>query len=61
MEDAASFARLIEALRPWLDHLVIVGGWAYRLHRLHPRAGAPTHPPVRTRDVDCAMSVHASL
>ena len=25
MDDAASFARLIEALRPWLGHLVIVG------------------------------------
>jgi hypothetical protein len=30
MEDAASFARLIDALRPWLGHFVIVGGWAHR-------------------------------
>lgn len=61
MEDAASFARLIEALRPWLDHLVIIGGWAHRLHRLHPLAGVPSHPPVRTRDVDVAVSIHAPL
>jgi hypothetical protein len=61
MEDAASFARLIQALRPWLGHLVIVGGWAHRLHRLHPLAGVPTHPPVRTRDVDLALSVHAPM
>jgi hypothetical protein len=61
MEDAASFARLVEALRPWLGHFVIVGGWAHRLHRLHALAGAPTHPPVRTRDVDLALSLHAPL
>jgi hypothetical protein len=61
MEDAVSFARLIEALRPWLGHLVIVGGWAHRLHRLHALAGAPTHPPVRTRDVDLALSLQAPL
>jgi hypothetical protein len=61
MDDAPSFARLIEALRPWLGHLVIVGGWAHRLHRLHALAGAPTHPPVRTRDVDLAVPTHAPL
>ena len=26
MDDTAAFARLIRALRPWLGHLVIVGG-----------------------------------
>ena len=61
MEDSAFLARLIEALRPWLGHLVIVGGSAHRLHRLHGLAGAPTHPPVRTRDVDFALSLHAPL
>jgi hypothetical protein len=25
------FARLIEALDPWLDQVVIIGGWAHRL------------------------------
>jgi hypothetical protein len=61
MEDAASFARLIEAVRPWLGHLVIVGAWAHRLHRLHPHAGKPTYPPPRTRDVDLALSLRAPL
>ncbi len=28
----ASFARLVESLTPWLDQLVIIGGWAHRLH-----------------------------
>lgn len=61
MDDAEFFARLIEALRPWLGHFVIIGGWAHRLHRLHPLAGAPTHSPVRTRDVDLAVSTHTPL
>lgn len=34
----ASFAKLFESLRPWLDQVVIVGGWAHRLYRLHPFA-----------------------
>jgi hypothetical protein len=61
VDDAAAFARLIQALRPWLGHLVIVGGWAHRLHRLHPLAGKPTYAPLRTRDVDVALSLHAPV
>jgi hypothetical protein len=61
MEDAASFARLIDALRPWLGHLVVAGGWAHRLHRLHPLAHNPGHEPVRTRDVDFALSLRTPV
>ena len=61
MDDSAAFARLIRALRPWLGHLVIVGGWAHRLHRLHPLAGTPTYASLRTRDVDLALSLRAPL
>ena len=35
------FARVLEALRPWLGHVVIAGGWAHRLHRIHPLAQEP--------------------
>jgi hypothetical protein len=28
VDDFSAFARLIDALRPWLGGLVIVGGWA---------------------------------
>jgi hypothetical protein len=61
MQDAESFARLIDALRPWLGHLIIAGGWAHRLHRLHPLAKNPGHEPIRTRDVDFALSPRAPL
>jgi hypothetical protein len=61
MEDLANFARLIEAIRPWLIHVVIVGGWAHRLHRLHPLATVQKYQPLRTRDVDLAFSLNAPL
>jgi hypothetical protein len=32
--DIEDFARLIEALHPWLDQVVVIGGWAQRLYRL---------------------------
>lgn len=61
MEDLANFARLVEAVRPWLTHLVIVGGWAHRLHRFHPLATTQEYQPLRTRDVDLAFSPNAPL
>jgi Nucleotidyltransferase len=61
MEDFANFARLLEAIRPWLAHMVIVGGWAHRLHRFHPLATAQEYQPLRTRDVDLAFSPDAPL
>lgn len=61
MEDLANFARLVEAIRPWLAHVVIVGGWAHRLYRFHPLATAQEYQPLRTRDVDLAFSPDAPL
>jgi hypothetical protein len=61
IEDFAPFARLIDALRPWLPRLVVVGGWAHRLHRLHPLANPPLYLPLRTRDADLAFSMDAGL
>jgi hypothetical protein len=43
MDDLAPMARLLDALRPWLRHLVIAGGWAHRLHRFHPLANPPAY------------------
>lgn len=61
MEDLAAFARLIEALRPWLDNLVLVGGWAHRMYRLHPLAHSPAYQPLTTRDADLAFSAETVL
>ncbi len=56
MNDTAAFARLVDALRPWLNQVVIVGGWSHRLHRFHPLANPPAYLPLMTRDADLAFS-----
>ena len=61
MDDFSAFARLLDALRPWLGHLMIIGGWSHRLHRFHELAHAPAHSPVRTKDADIAFSLTAPL
>lgn len=61
MDDFAPLARLLDALRPWLGHVVIVGGWAHRLHRFHPLSHPPHYAPLRTKDADVAFSTSASL
>ena len=61
MEDFEAFARLVTALRPWLGQLVVVGGWAHRLHHFHRLAKPPDHLPLRTRDTDLALSPDESL
>jgi len=53
--ELTGFARLVDALDPWLDQVVIVGGWAHRLYRLHPRAQALTYPPLTPLDGDVAV------
>jgi hypothetical protein len=49
------FVRLIEALEPWLEEVVLIGGWAHRLYRLDPRAQGLTYPPLTTLDSDIAV------
>jgi hypothetical protein len=61
MTDTASFARLVTALRPWLGRIVVVGGWAHRLHRLHPLASPSAYPPLATLDADIALSDRGPL
>jgi hypothetical protein len=53
--EAVAFARLITALGPYRDHLVVIGGWAHRLSRLHPLAQPVEFPPLFTQDVDLAI------
>jgi hypothetical protein len=57
--DVQSFARLVDALRPQLTAVVFVGGWAHRLHRLHPYAQPLEYAPLMTRDADVAVPPRA--
>ena len=61
MDDYPPFARLIEAVRPWLGQLVIVGGWAHRLYWAHPVAARPSYSPLQTRDADLAFSTRERI
>ncbi len=55
MHDGVPMATLIDVLKPWHARVVFVGGWAHRLHRLHPSASVPRYQPVVTRDVDVVL------
>jgi hypothetical protein len=48
-------SRGLESLTPWLDQVVIIGGWAHRLHRLHPLAQPLQYEPLATLDADVAL------
>jgi nucleotidyltransferase-like protein len=49
------FTRLIDALNPWLGEVVIIGGWAHRLYRIHPVAQVIAYAPIGTLDTDVAI------
>lgn len=55
VSDLGQFSELAAALEPWLDQIVVVGGWAHRLHRLHPSAQSLSYPPLVTLDADVAI------
>ena len=53
--DVEYFARRVDALEPWLDQVVIIGGWAHRLYRQHPLAQPLDYEPLGTFDTDIAV------
>jgi hypothetical protein len=55
------FARLIDALHPWLGEAVIIGGWARRLYRIHPVAQAIAYVSIGTLDTDVAIPARLRL
>jgi hypothetical protein len=55
------FARLIDALNPWLGEVVIIGGWAHRLHRIHPVAQEIGYGPIGTLDTDVAIPARLNV
>jgi hypothetical protein len=55
VQDPDPFNRLVVALGPWLDQVVIVGGRAHQLYRLHSRAQQLEYPPLTTLDTDIAV------
>jgi hypothetical protein len=56
-----SFGQLAIALEPWLDQIVIIGGWAHQLHRMHPSARKLDYPPLVTLDTDVAIPLSIAV
>ena len=52
----AFLAHVLSTFRPYLNRLVLVGGFAVRLYELHPRASQPTIRVLRTFDADLATA-----
>ena len=52
--DLEAFARAVDALEPYLEELVFVGGWAHYLYTLRPEASPLPFEPLRTEDADVA-------
>jgi hypothetical protein len=50
-----AFSKFVDALDPWLNEVVLVGGWAHRLYRLDPRARKLDYLPLTTLDGDVAV------
>src|SRR4051812_17789565 len=61
IQELEAFKRLVAALEPWLDQVVIVGGWAHRLYRLHPHAQDLDYRPLTTLDTDIALPAELSV
>jgi len=56
VNDLDNLAKLLQALKPWRGHLVVVGGWAHRLYRFAPHVNNPGYQPVNTRETDLAFN-----
>jgi hypothetical protein len=50
-----ALAGSLDALGPYLEDLVLVGGWAHRIFHLHPWARPLAFAPLATNDVDFAV------
>lgn len=50
-----AFSKFVDALAPWLGEIVLIGGWAHRLYRIHPLARKLDYLPLTTLDGDVAV------
>ncbi len=59
--DASLFAKLVVALEPYLDAVVVVGGWAHKLHAHHEAARSLDFLPLMTEDADVAAPLDLAV
>jgi len=53
----APLVPVVQALEPILADVLVVGGWAHRLHREHPLALTLDEQPIQTSDCDLAFGL----
>lgn len=58
-DDLGEFKRLLRALEPVLDRLMIIGGWAHRLYRFD-HVVVPSYDAIHTTDTDVAVARDAA-
>lgn len=58
--DQLDFSSFATAIAPYLDQVVVAGGWAHRLHRLHGKASSVGFPALMTTDADVAATTAAA-
>ncbi len=54
-EESEAFERVAKVIAPLRDHVVVIGGWAHRLHRCVPLAMNVGFPVLLTNDIDLAI------
>lgn len=59
--DLEDLQKLLAALEPYLDRVVIIGGWAHRLYRFVDEVVAPPYEPIYTTDTDVAIPQDAGI
>lgn len=54
-DDLSDLGQLLEALEPFLDRVLIIGGWAHRIYRFD-NITIPPYEPIYTVDTDVALT-----
>ena len=57
----AFLGHVLDTVRPYLDRLVLIGGFAVRLYEHHPRAMPMATQILRTFDADLATPLHLPI
>lgn len=60
-DELSDLRRLLVALEPYLDRLLIIGGWAHRLYRFLDDVAGLSYDPIFTTDTDVAIPSKEAL
>jgi hypothetical protein len=61
LDDIAPLIKVVLALRPHLDRMILVGGWCHRLYTLRPEALVDRFRPLTTDDADIVLDMKSGV